>query len=684
MARIKELIKQRTTVKLFWLIGLLLLLSCGNTDRHRDKHLCEQTFVDSLEARVQDSLFSNVHYSRSLINDALVQVQDSQVYYRLLALYGKTFFVSSDFDSIYYYNHKVKKFSPKTSDCPQWNDVLADVYNIQGNVCIQLNRPDSSVIYYKKAYDYRLKGRRLHLLPDICINTADAYLHCGDLAYTASYYRRALFLCDSLNLSEHAKFPVYYGLGQTYMELRDFDLSNHYYEMAGRFFNEMNVGEKWIYLNNRGNHYYYKKDYREALNFMRRANALVSSHPQMVFEQNLVKVNLGELYLLTDNLDSAQVCLDESYRYFTEIQHNSAVYYIETQMIELALKKGNIAQAHKMIERTIPQGHLDANMLMIRNQYLQHYFERTGDYRRAYEYLKSDCDLDDSIRSERVQMRVAELDMRYQQDTVLLRKEVQIQRQAGEVRVLKLSVYIWVLVCVLLIAGVVVIIWYMRKKREFLRERFFRQINRVRMENLRSRISPHFTFNVLGREINQLKGSEEVKNNLMELVKYLRRSLELTEKLAVSLQDELDFVRSYIELERGRVGDDFTATVTLDEGLDGTRIQIPSMIVQIPVENAIKHGLAGKDGDKELTVRVSREGNGIRITVCDNGRGYLPQVSSATRGTGTGLKVLYQTIQLLNTKNKSDKIRFDITNRNDGQTGTLVSVYVPFHFSYDL
>ena len=82
-------------------------------------------------------------------------------------------------------------------------------------------------------------------------------------------------------------------------------------------------------------------------------------------------------------------------------------------------------------------------------------------------------------------------------------------------------------------------------------------------------------------------------------------------------------------------------------------------------------------------VYVSRETNGIRITVTDNGRGYLPQVVSATRGTGTGLKV-YQTIQLLNTKNKSDKIRFEITNRNSGQTGTLVSVYIPFRFSYDL
>ena len=662
---------RKTAMKLFGLLGLLMLLSCGYADRHRNNSSCEQVLVDSLEVRVQDSLFSNVHYSRSQVLDALTQAQDSQVYYRLLALYGKTFFVSSDFDSILYYNRRVKEFfrnasqSSESLQSPQWNDVLSDVYNIEGNVWMQLNRPDSAITDYKKAYEYRLKGKKLHLLPDICINTADAYLHRSDLAHTASYYRRALFLCDSLNLSEHAKFPVYYGLGQTYMELRDFDLSNHYYELAGQYFDEMNVSERWTYLNNRGNHYYYRKDYQEALKYMRRANVLVSSYPQMVFEQNFIKVNLGELYLLTDKLDSAQVCLDESYRFFSDIQHNSAVHYIETQMIELALKKGNIAQAKTMIARTAPVGHLDANMLTIRNQYLQHYFEQIGDYRHAYEYLKRDCHLDDSIRSERVQMRVAELDMRYRQDTIVLRKEMQIQRQAGEMRV-------------------VVVVWYMRKKREFLRQRFFQQINRVRMENLRSRISPHFTFNVLGREINQFNGSEEVKHNLMELVKYLRRSLELTEKLSVSLQDELDFVRTYIELERGRVGEDFVATVTVEDGLDATRIMIPSMIVQIPVENAIKHGLAGKDGKKELSVYVSRETNGIRMTITDNGRGYLPQVASATRGTGTGLKVLYQTIQLLNTKNKSDKIRFDITNRSDGQTGTQVSVYIPFRFSYDL
>lgn len=671
-------------MKLFGLIGLLILWNCSCVDRHRSHALCEQSLIDSLEVRAQDSLFSNLPYSRSLLRNAMRQAQDSMSYYRLMGLYGKTFFISSDFDSILYYNRPVKEYDKRAAACPRWNDVLSDVYNIEGNVWMQLNQPDSAVAYYEKSYAYRLKGDKAHLLSDICMNLADAHLHRGELAHTASYYRRALFICDSLHLSEHSKFPVYCGLGQTYMDLRDFDLSNHYYELAGQFFDEMTVSEKWVYLNNRGNHYYYKKDYQEALVYMRQAAELIADYPQMVFESNLSKVNLGDLYLLTNRLDSAENNLNEGYRYFSEIKNNSAMHYIETLMIGLSLKKGNIARAREMIARTASTGHVDANMLTIRNQYLQHYYEKAGDYRNAYEYLKRDYQLNDSIRSERIRTRVAELDMRYRQDTIVLRKEMQIQRQAGEVRVLKLSMYIWVLVCLLLAAGTVVIIWYMRKKREFLRERFFQQINRVRMENLRGRISPHFTFNVLGREINQFNGSEEVKNNLMELVKYLRRSLELTEKLSVSLQDELDFVQSYIRLESGRVGEDFTVSVVVEEGLDAKSIMIPSMIVQIPVENAIKHGLAGKDDEKELTIRISREGKGVRIVICDNGRGYLPQVASSTRGTGTGLKVLYQTIQLLNTKNKNEKIRFNIDNRNDGQTGTQVSVFIPFHFSYDL
>ena len=86
----KGLMNGRTTMKLFGLFGLLILLYCGCADRHHHKPFCEQELVDSLEVRVSEfSFLQCTLFPVSQVRDALVQVQDSQVYYRLLALYGK-------------------------------------------------------------------------------------------------------------------------------------------------------------------------------------------------------------------------------------------------------------------------------------------------------------------------------------------------------------------------------------------------------------------------------------------------------------------------------------------------------------------------------------------------------------------------------------------------------------------
>ena len=90
---------RKTAMKLFGLLGLLMLLSCGYADRHRNNSSCEQVLVDSLEVRVQDSLFSNVHYSRSQLLEALTQTQDSLVYYRCLLYTSDTVGSGSLFQS---------------------------------------------------------------------------------------------------------------------------------------------------------------------------------------------------------------------------------------------------------------------------------------------------------------------------------------------------------------------------------------------------------------------------------------------------------------------------------------------------------------------------------------------------------------------------------------------------------
>lgn len=119
-----------------------------------------------------------------------------------------------------------------------------------------------------------------------------------------------------------------------------------------------------------------------------------------------------------------------------------------------------------------------------------------------------DLQLNDSIRNERVRTRVAELDMRYRQDTIVMRKELVIEKQKGEMEVLKLTTYIWALIGIVSVIVAGLVYWYMKKKRMFLQERHINQISRFRMENIRNRLSPHFTFNVLNREISRFRDGE--------------------------------------------------------------------------------------------------------------------------------------------------------------------------------
>ena len=87
------------------------------------------------------------------------------------------------------------------------------------------------------------------------------------------------------------------------------------------------------------------------------------------------------------------------------------------------------------------------------------------------------------------------------------------------------------------------------------------------------------------------------------MTKLIRRNLELTDCLAVSLADELEFVDTYVGLEKESLGKDFDYQLDLDCKIDLKVVKVPSMLLQIPVENAIKHGLRLKEGKRLLPYR---------------------------------------------------------------------------------
>ena len=171
---------------------------------------------------------------------------------------------------------------------------------------------------------------------------------------------------------------------------------------------------------------------------------------------------------------------------------------------------------------------------------------------------------------------------------------------------------------------------------------------------------------------------KEDGDELMGLVRLIRANLNMSGRYYVSLKEELDFVRYYASVEGECVdgGLDFGVSAPADDVLES--INVPSMFIQILVENAIKHGLKRREGHKRLRVTVEVDAAECRMTVTDNGTGFDIRRGDPS-STGTGLKVIRSTIGLLNHGNKR-KMRLDIRNvrgADGGVEGCEVTVTMP-------
>ena len=199
----------------------------------------------------------------------------------------------------------------------------------------------------------------------------------------------------------------------------------------------------------------------------------------------------------------------------------------------------------------------------------------------------------------------------------------------------------------------------------------------MRLANIRNRISPHFVFNVLNREHSV--GNPGIEN----LVKLLRTNLQLCDRYIVSLAEELAFVDTYVAVEAPALGSQFRYTKHIADDVDVAQVVIPSMMVQIFVENAIKHGLRGYDGEgKYLDITVERHDDAIAISI--ENEGNATSHISTSSNTGTGMKVVTQTANLLNERNERKMdINIERQQSADGLSAIYtVTIVIPDHFDF--
>lgn len=192
-------------------------------------------------------------------------------------------------------------------------------------------------------------------------------------------------------------------------------------------------------------------------------------------------------------------------------------------------------------------------------------------------------------------------------------------------------------------------------------------LQQAQLQALRSQLNPHFLFNTL-HSIAELvhENPRLAEQMLLRLSELLRKALHSSGAPEVSLAEELDFVKGYLEIEQLRLGD--RLSVSWDIAPDALTARVPSLLLQPLIENAIQHGIAPSTRPGALAIRARRDGDCFEVQVHDNGPGLA--VNGSDRRGGIGLANTSDRLQRL----YGERQRFELINDH----GLRVNVRLPF------
>jgi LytS/YehU family sensor histidine kinase len=202
--------------------------------------------------------------------------------------------------------------------------------------------------------------------------------------------------------------------------------------------------------------------------------------------------------------------------------------------------------------------------------------------------------------------------------------------------------------------------------------------NLLALKSLRSQMNPHFIFNALNSVNNYIAKNDERSANqyLSEFSTLMRAVLENSEEDFISLSRELELIKLYVKLEHSRFIEKFDYIINIDEQIDAEAFQIPPMLLQPYIENAIWHGLRYKEEKGTLSIElVQKETDLIEIRITDNGIGRKKSKELKTKNQKTrnskGMGNIRKRIAILNSMYK-DKVSVSVKDLNKDATGTQV------------
>lgn len=353
--------------------------------------------------------------------------------------------------------------------------------------------------------------------------------------------------------------------------------------------------------------------------------------------------NLGYCYLKNDQFEAAESCFSKAEALYMNAPQDSRtnLTVIENWRALLCAKKGLKAEAKQHFENAVEFAKQinDHKQLSAICKDIAVFYESLNDYRNAYEFLKLHQEIGEMHQQNVPNQQLLELQIKYQ-----------FEKNEQEKELLQLKMY------------------------------------GLQHKALRAQMNPHFQFNGLNaiQSKIQQKKTEEAVEYLGEFSKLMRMSLDHSEKECISLEDEIEFLKIYLYLNKKlRYDDVIDYELVIDDDLEDDIMGVPSMIIQPFIENAIEHGIRNvKNGIVKIHFSLFDDDT-IKCTIEDNGVGRKKAAEiqyNRPQHTSMATDITKRRLELLNHGN-SNKAKIEIIDLYHEETGeargTRVEIFLP-------
>jgi len=209
---------------------------------------------------------------------------------------------------------------------------------------------------------------------------------------------------------------------------------------------------------------------------------------------------------------------------------------------------------------------------------------------------------------------------------------------------------------------------------------------KMQLSAVTSQLNPHFTFNAVSSIGSLIMKGEKEKayTYLIKLSGLLRSVLTDSSRMLKPIDEEVEFVTRFLDLQKLRHGNRFDYSLKVAEDVDQKTL-VPKMILQTIVDNAVKHGIETKQGKGVIEVEVYKVSNGNEFVVRDNGIGRKAASGLNTNGAGLGLKNIISGMEMLNKINVvKATLTFTDLYENGKPSGTAVRGFLPANYIFDI